>query len=87
MRSRSSGTSMSSTTMCLRRSSRPIRATACSAASRVAATVRLLPLVIAMLASWATVAPASPTTLVKAPSPISRAPLRSAIRAAWLSRS
>ncbi len=69
------------------RSVAPILMTACLAASSVAATVRLLPLVMAMSASWATVMPASPTTLVNAPRPMMRAPLRSAMRAALLSRS
>ncbi|HEX3531108.1 MAG TPA: hypothetical protein VH988_28945 [Thermoanaerobaculia bacterium] len=60
---------------------RPIRMSACLADSSVAATVRLLPLVTAMSASFATVTPASPTTFVKAPRPRMRAPFRSAIRA------
>ncbi len=69
------------------RSVAPINCTAFLAASSVMATVRLLPLVMAMSASWATVMPASPTTVVNAPSPMMRAPLRSAMRAAWFSRS
>ena len=74
-------------TLPLVRSVAPIRITARLAASRVMATVRLLPLVMAMSDSCATVMPASPTTEVNAPSPMMRAPLRSAILAALLSRS
>ena len=68
------------------RSVAPILMTACLAASSVAATVRLFPLVTAISASCATVMPASPTTLVNAPSPMMRAPRRSAMRAHLFSR-
>ena len=58
---------------------------ACFAASSVADTMWLLPLVTAMSDSAATVLPASPTTLVKAPRPMMRAPRRSALRATAVS--
>ena len=64
----------------------PMRIAASLAASSVAATVRLFPLVMAMGALLATVTPASPTTLVKAPRPMIRAPRRCAILAALVNR-
>ncbi len=62
------------------RSRMPIRCNATLAVSSVAATVRLLPVVTGIGASRATVTPASPTTLVKAPSPRICAPPAAAIR-------
>lgn len=68
------------------RSSIPIRIAPCLAASSAAAMVRLLPVVTGISERRATVTPASPTTLVKAPSPTMRAPRRPAWRAALSTR-